>query len=280
MAAVDVRARDEDQGRLVTGRPGDPLGGSRCWPARTASEASRPQPPAAEGRLEFVEKVLTWPSGRRDVGMSPGDGKTPSVDQRAARLFSIGVASGADLWGHAIGTQWSRIEQARDEVLGDLERTDRPGVDLAYVQREWRLRYESYFLLLAIRQLLRTQAACFDITADPILKSARDAFDAANGDAELLRNCFEHLDEYLRDIGHKQKSGDLGAGIMPDVIPSSDGRVVLRFDRISLELGRAAQEARALARTVHLVYSSHIVGVLGDSGTVSLEALRNARQAG
>ena len=32
-----------------------------CWPASTASEASRAQPAAAEGRLELVEKIFTPP---------------------------------------------------------------------------------------------------------------------------------------------------------------------------------------------------------------------------
>src|SRR3954447_3886739 len=35
------------------------LGRRWCWPASTASEASRAQPSAAEGRLEFVEKIFT-----------------------------------------------------------------------------------------------------------------------------------------------------------------------------------------------------------------------------
>src|SRR6188472_734651 len=45
--------------------------GTRCWPASTASEASRAQPAAAEGRLELVEKVLTALLPADDVGMRP-----------------------------------------------------------------------------------------------------------------------------------------------------------------------------------------------------------------
>ena len=44
---------------------------SWCWPASTASEASRAQPAAAEGRLDVVEKILT-PLNERCIMSCPG----------------------------------------------------------------------------------------------------------------------------------------------------------------------------------------------------------------
>ena len=53
---------------------------SWCWSASTASEASRAQPAAAEGRLDCVEEVLTRDLRRDTLRLDKRD--TPRAERR------------------------------------------------------------------------------------------------------------------------------------------------------------------------------------------------------
>ena len=75
----------------------------------------------------------------------------------------------------------------------------------------------AYFLLTAIRQLLRTVSALHQVTEDASFQRLGQLFFAEHPDVAELRNVVEHLDEYLRDIGSRQRSGRTGHGVMPDI---------------------------------------------------------------
>lgn len=77
----------------------------------------------------------------------------PNID----KLIDLGAGGvEAELWGAAVRAQWARVEEVRDQVLA-LYRSGDGVVRDAPAARH--LRYDSYFLVMAIRQLLRTEEA-------------------------------------------------------------------------------------------------------------------------
>ena len=98
--------------------------------------------------------------------------------------------------GDAIETQRARIEEARGP-LGLLPPVRETSLD--ELETAARITWEAHFLVIAIRQLLRTQEAYFQHTHDERLTEARAPFDRAVPHAVVFRNVLEHLDDYLLD---------------------------------------------------------------------------------
>jgi hypothetical protein len=107
---------------------------------------------------------------------------------------------GAGHWADAIEVQMGRVLDASSEV----ERNATPA-------GKHRLHYETYFLLAAMRQLLRVCDAYFKVTKDKRLKDARSDFQTAASDAVNFRDWVEHLDAYFSGLGNMQKSGEVSA---------------------------------------------------------------------
>ena len=102
--ATRVRPARRGRDALSSARPGR---ARWCWPARTASEASRPQPAAARSRrLEVVEKLLTRGCRQGSTGVAiQGEGSSPSTFRSgAARAVGLGRESRRPLSRNARGT--------------------------------------------------------------------------------------------------------------------------------------------------------------------------------
>jgi hypothetical protein len=134
-------------------------------------------------------------------------------------------------------------------------------------QLEGRLTWEAHFLVIAIRQLLRTQEAYLKQSGDHRLVKARAEFDAAVPHAKDFRDFLEHLDVYLRDEGNLQKTGDAATGV--DLVVRwgrQTGRVTLGFGDHLLDLGDATDAARPLAEVTATVWFEHVMKGMEESG--------------
>lgn len=201
-------------------------------------------------------------------GDSSADGGRPSLvaewierklDPNIGKLLDLSDFA-PSLWAAAVRAQWERVEEVRDETLaqhrpGD-ERVDDP-------ERSRRLRYDSHFLVIAIRRLLRVQEVYLKLTSDERLREARRTFDGTipHANAKDFRDFLEHLEEYLLGCGKLQKkSGPVGQrpGFEPVIRPGPPRKVVLRFDRYELDLGDAAAAALELAAVVEQVWRDQV----------------------
>jgi hypothetical protein len=176
------------------------------------------------------------------------------------RLFFMAEElGGAGHWADAIAVQMDRV---RDASVA-LDRDDTPAA-------HHRLRYESYFFLAAVRQLLRVSEAYLARTKDQRLTDALDAFCKAVPDAVNFRDWAEHLDEYFAGVGWMQKGKEAQvAGDATLDIECAGDRVVLRFDGRKLDLGDTEAAAQQLAAVASSVWMDHFLaggqgsGVLG-----------------
>ena len=95
----------------------------------------------------------------------------------ADRLFFLALdLGGAGPWADTIGVQMGRVLEAS----WDMESNATPAAN-------HRLHYECYFLLAAVRQLLRVCDAYFSVTKDRRLEKARAEFETRASDAVNFR---------------------------------------------------------------------------------------------
>jgi hypothetical protein len=124
------------------------------------------------------------------------------MDEKRARLFHLGVGlTWPEIWADAIDTQWVRVVETREALRRLPPFGQSPPEE---TQLQGRLTWEAHLLVIAIRQLLRTQEAYFKETRDHRLVEARAEFDAAVPHAKDFRDFLEHLDDYLRGTGKRQ----------------------------------------------------------------------------
>jgi hypothetical protein len=187
------------------------------------------------------------------------------MDEKRARLFHLGVGlTSPEIWVDAVETQWARVVEAREALrrlppFGESPPEER--------QLEGRLTWEAHLLVIAIRQLLRTQEAFLKETGDHRLVKARAEFDAAVPHAKDFRDFLEHLDRYLRGEGNLQKAGAVATGV--DLVVDwgrQTGRVTLRLDEHLLDLGDAAEAAHALAEVTAAVWFEHVMKGMAEAG--------------
>jgi hypothetical protein len=187
------------------------------------------------------------------------------MDEKRARLFHLGVGlMTPELWVDAIETQWVRVAETREELrrLPPFGDTTREEMELG-----GRLTWEAHFLVIAIRQLLRTQEAYLKQTGDHRLVKARAVFDAAVPDAKDFRDFLEHLHIYVLDEGDLQKTGAVATGV--DLVVRwgrETGRVTLAFGDRLLDLGEAAEAAHALAEVTAAVWLEHVMKGVEEGG--------------
>jgi len=184
------------------------------------------------------------------------------LDPRIDQLMALDVDFVPNLWAAAVRAQWERVEEARDGTLAQHQ----PGSDgVDDPERSRRLRYDSYFLVLAIRRLLRVQEVYFELTDDERLLEARRTFDGASPHAVAkdFRDFLEHLDDYLLGRGkHQEPSGSVGRRPGFEPVIRVSGEVVLRFDQYELDLGDAAAAALELVAVVEQVRSDQVAAGL------------------
>jgi hypothetical protein len=168
------------------------------------------------------------------------------------RLFFMAEElGGAGHWADAIGVQMGRVVEASSDV-------DRHGTPAAH----HRIRYEAYFFLAAVRQLLRVCDAYLEHTKDKRLSAALDAFHEAVPDAVRFRNWAEHLDEYFAGVAPAQTRGQVAGDATLDIQRVGD-RVVLHFDGRKLDLLDAKDAAWVLVDVASAVWMDHLVSGLG-----------------
>jgi hypothetical protein len=157
------------------------------------------------------------------------------------------------MWGDAIHAQWGRIEEVREDLMRLPPYRE---VSPEELRLGARLIWEAHFLLIAIRQLLRSQEVYVKQTGDRRLADARGAFNAAVPHAKDFRDVLEHSDKYLRDRGNLQLAGKMPLGVEVEVVHErSTGRVTLRFgDDHELDLFDAADAALVLAEVTAEVW--------------------------
>jgi hypothetical protein len=98
-------------------------------------------------------------------------------------------------------------------------------------------------------------AECVGLRLEPFQRNARAVFDAAVPHAKVFRDFLEHLDEYLRDRGHRQLDGTVPLGQEMQVAHDrATGRVTLRFGDHELDLDEASEAALALAEVTAEVW--------------------------
>jgi hypothetical protein len=161
-------------------------------------------------------------------------------------LFMAQELGGAGHWADTIAVQMGRVLDASWGVDRD-----------ATPASNHRLRYEAYFYLAAVRQLLRVCRAYLTETADERLEHGLAAFESAASDAVNFRDWAEHLDAYFAGIGDMQKKGQVAAGATLDIERAGD-RVVLHFDGRKLDLLDAAAAAGDLAGIASTVWTEHL----------------------
>ena len=122
---------------------------------------------------------------------------------------------------------------------------------------EQQLHADVYFLALSIRRLLRFQDALDRTVSDGRLTEAREAFDAAAPDATLLRDVYEHLDEYVldRDRKHHKLPGRVAPVL--ELRWDCDNVVVALGDR-RIDITLAAVAAIEMGKASHAVWLEHL----------------------
>lgn len=156
-------------------------------------------------------------------------------------------------WASCIKLQSSRVEDSWQRYVdvfqlyatgGAAGRTD----DEQRADLEARALYymDVYFLVLAIRSVVRIHEAIASRLADSRLQSAGTAFSRSVPTAKAFRDLYEHIDEYAVGRGRLQRSR-----VHKDMFPfphsvSLEGLVVSYGD-MRLDLATAAQAAIDLA---------------------------------
>ncbi len=121
----------------------------------------------------YLNHVMRWRLGMQD--------QRRRVEERAAeyRRAATSVPPGLAPNGSALQANWTLTEQ-------------------------WRLRNEVHFLLIAVRNALRFCDGLSDLPGNPDVRSAVVEFQAAQPNADLLRNVHEHVDEYIAGGGRQR----------------------------------------------------------------------------
>lgn len=186
------------------------------------------------------------------------------LDPNVDKLIQLGGGVAPEFWSAAVAAQWRRVEEIRDEVLARYGSGE--GMVRDMPEEGKRLRYDSYFLVMAVRQLLRVEEAYRRLTGDARLTKARSAFDATIPDAKLFRDILEHLDAYMQGKGDLQGEGRIRSHpvLEPVITRSPPRRVALRFDGHQLDLGNAARAALDLAPVIAQVWTERVAKGLGE----------------
>jgi hypothetical protein len=165
-------------------------------------------------------------------------------------FFMADELGGAGHWAETVALQLGRVREA----CRDLDRDATPA---AY----HRVRYETYFFLAAVRQLLRVSEAYLDHTKDQRLSEALDAFHKAVPDAVGFRNWAERLDEYFAGVAPAQIKGRVARDATFDIERAGD-RVLLHFDGRKLNLAETEAAAQQLAAVASDVWMHHFHAAL------------------
>jgi hypothetical protein len=167
-------------------------------------------------------------------------------------LFSLGWQNGAGaaIWARTIVDELVRHEAARERFSSDS--ADREAFE--------RLHGSALVLVVAIDQVLSFERRVCRMTGDAELARARARFDAAQPDADAIRDIAAHLEAYAVGEGDRQTDrGRPGQSPVtePNVTPliywTDGGETHLRLADDELNLPTAARAAVDLAEVAERV---------------------------
>lgn len=169
-------------------------------------------------------------------------------------LMDLGVKASAGMvhWGTAVRLQLERAREARDQDRDNMRHTN---VEMQrtpvgeqmppepFPEAHRRLHIDTYFLVLAIRNVLRFHDAIQKQLNDAELRRARADFDRRAPNAKDFRDLYEHLDAYISGKG-RQAPGYAAAPVL--ALSWTEDTLHVRFvghpDLDVIEAGEAAIE--------------------------------------
>jgi hypothetical protein len=178
-------------------------------------------------------------------------------------LFDIEKRPGAgvSLWTKAIELQLERVREVNyRHRLNHSPDKDQRRED-AYAEQQ--LHADVYFLALAVRRVLLFHDALAKQVDDPRLRAAREIFLAVAPDAQLFRNFYEHLDQYLLDDPGKHVK--IPGRVAPVLRSRWDSdNVVVSFGPLRMDMTLAATAAIELGKVSELVWNEHLDRIKGE----------------
>jgi len=180
------------------------------------------------------------------------------------RLFDVGrlPGTGPGLWGEAVEQQLVAVvklnrRHRRRHAWGPEPKPEDPNVPSVLDQ----LHVHAYYLVMAIKRVLRFTSSLAKTTQDQRLYALRDDYVRKFSSFEIIRDYYEHLDAYTLGEGKHQR-GDapkLAAPIAP-LLKSSwhTDDVIVDLGGESLNLTAAGWFAQELAKTAESIYEEHI----------------------
>lgn len=186
--------------------------------------------------------------------------KPPDWDQ----LFDVGrlPGTGPRLWGEAVEQQLVAVVQLnrghrRHHAWGPTPKPEDPNVPSVLD----RLHVHAYYLVMAIKRVLRFTSSLAKATQDQRLYALRNDYVRKFSSFEIIRDYYEHLDAYTLGEGKHQR-GDaprIAAPIAP-LLKSSwhTDDVIVDLGGESLNLTAAGWSAKELAETAEGIYEEHI----------------------
>lgn len=165
-------------------------------------------------------------------------------------LVTLGAwpSTGMVHWGVAVRTQLDRVRATRDAqrnlLRGDPAEASHPRHRNAALA----LHFDTHFLVIAIRNVLRFHDAIAARLDDERLRAARERFDRRGPGIARLRNFYEHLDRYAVGEGIEQKKNNLYTPTGPVLdMSGDDDTLVVCFGPLRFEVIEAGEAAFELA---------------------------------
>jgi hypothetical protein len=163
--------------------------------------------------------------------------------------------AGVTLWTRAVEMQLERVRDANyrhrlhNSPNDDEKREDPDAVS--------QLHADVYFLALAVRRVLLFHDAVAKQIDDPRLGQAREAFMTSAPHAKVLRDFYEHLDEYLLDDPGKHRK-DIHGRAAPVLLCRWDSdNVIVAFGPLRVDITLAAVAALELGKATEAIYEKH-----------------------
>jgi hypothetical protein len=167
--------------------------------------------------------------------------------EKLDKIFKLTTGSGVEprAWEAAVAQQIERVRVARDELRG-LTPAHGP------IEPMQRIEYEAHFLLVAIRNVVRSAHALRAVIGQGPLADAITEFEQRFPEAADFRDYATHFDEYQLGEGRHQRTGAVPVGSSLWLSWWSEGgRLILHFGGGEMYLEDAATAARGLAQTAH-----------------------------
>jgi hypothetical protein len=170
-------------------------------------------------------------------------------DETPWKVFLLGREGLAPrTWQAAVRTQLQRLVTARE----DFRALGPPHLLKGPIEPVMRLEFEAHFLLVAIRNVIRSASVLSELLESGELDVALATFEREFTHASYFRDYATHFDAYVLGKGHHQKSGT----VPPDstlwhIWWQEDGSFRFMIGDREISLGDVAEAAINLAEVAH-----------------------------